>query len=216
MRFFTSRAARLASALLLAEAALFYGFPKAELPRGSRPLQELPLSMDGWRMMDEIPTDAETLRVLRADDTLNRNYAAPGGGGANLFLAFFKTQSTGVAPHSPRNCLPGAGWTKRDSQIVELQVPGVAQPLRVNRYVIEKGAAQAVVIYWYQTGSRAIASEYEAKVRTFVDRIRERRSDVALVRVVASIDSGGDQEAEQRAQALAKAAYGPLTALLPQ
>jgi hypothetical protein len=67
--------------------------------------------------------EQEVLDVLKADDILNRVYcsaaspdcAQTGRGSANLFVAGFRTQRTGKAPHSPKNCLPGSGWVPLSS-----------------------------------------------------------------------------------------------------
>ena len=49
--------------------------------------------------------------VLRADDYLTRQYARRRTKPANLFVAYFQSQRAGQTPHSPKNCLPGSGWT---------------------------------------------------------------------------------------------------------
>jgi EpsI family protein len=56
-----------------------------------------------------------------------------------------------------------------------------------NRYVVEHGDEKSVVLYWYQTHNRIIASEYWAKFWLVVDSIRYRRSDTALVKIVVPV-----------------------------
>jgi len=38
------------------------------------------------------------------------------------------------------------------------------ESIEVNRYVIQKGLEKQVVLYWYQSHGRVIASEYWAKI----------------------------------------------------
>ena len=55
------------------------------------------------------------------------------------------------------------------------------QPIEVNRYIVAKGENQSIVLYWYQSQHRVIASEYEAKFWTVTDAIRYNRTDTALL-----------------------------------
>ncbi len=65
-----------------------------------------------------------------------------------------------------------------------------AQPILVNRYIVARGSNQSVVLYWYQSRSRVVASEYSAKVYTVMDAVRFNRTDTALVRVVVAVNNG--------------------------
>ena len=57
-----------------------------------------------------------------------------------LFIGYFPTQRTGVTIHSPKNCLPGAGWTFESSQYVNLNdANGKAH--RVGEYIISRRGA---------------------------------------------------------------------------
>ena len=117
---------------------------------------------------------------------------------ASLFVAYFRSQRTGVAPHSPKNCLPGSGWVPSESRIIPIAVPGRAEPIPVNLYLVSKGDARSVTLYWYQQSSgRAVASEYAAKIYTVLDAIRFNRTDTALVRVVVPV-TGGDPDVARR------------------
>ena len=61
------------------------------------------------------------------------------------------------------------------------------RPIHINQYVVEKGQAQSVVYYWYQSQGRVIADEFAAKFYLVSDSISHHRSDSALVRVVVPI-----------------------------
>ena len=105
----------------------------------------------------------DTRDFLKADDLLNRIYLKDGNQrGADLFVAAFRTLSTGVAPHSPKNCLPGTGWTSLFADELTLDV-GSVHPITVNRYVVARDTERSVVLYWYQSRDRVIASEYKAR-----------------------------------------------------
>jgi Protein of unknown function (DUF3485) len=92
-----------------------------------------------------------------------------------------------VTPHSPKNCLPGNGWQPVETGLISISAPGRADPIVANRYVASHGDEKAVVIYWYQSHRRIVASEYAAKFWLVADSIRYHRSDTALVKVVVPV-----------------------------
>jgi EpsI family protein len=166
-----------------------------------------------WNQVEEGVVDEETRAVLKADDLLNRTYAS-GAAGANLFVAAFRSQRNGKAPHSPKNCLPGNGWTPMKSDEIALDVGG-AQPIVVNRYVVAHGDERSLVMYWYQSRDRAVASEYAAKFWVVADAIRLNRTDTALVRVVVPIFNRDEEAAGRAAADFVRSFYGTLRGYLP-
>jgi EpsI family protein len=60
-------------------------------------------------------------------------------------------------------------------------------PFPVNRYVIAKGTARKLVLYWYWAHDRGVASEYWAKYYLVRDAIRMNRSDGALIRITTDM-----------------------------
>ena len=214
--FLNSAHARILTAVLLLQALLFYTLSHGEVIPPLRPLAELPAQLNGWTLAQEGVIEKEVLDVLNADDTLNRIYAQEATGrAANLFVAYFKTQRTGQTPHSPKNCLPGSGWVPSESSVVAIPITGEAEPIRVNRYIVARGTQKSVVLYWYQTRSRVIASEYAAKIQLVLDSIRYRRSDTALVRVVVPFEGDAEQQASETAIGFVQSFFGPLRAHLP-
>lgn len=184
--------------LLALQAVAFYSTSTPEVDLRMEKLETFPQESGGWRTVAEYPIEKEVQDVLRADDTLNRSYAtADNRKGANLFIAFFRSQKTGASPHSPKNCLPGSGWTPLGSGTLRVNVPDWPEPVTVNRYVVARGDQRTLVLYWYQTAHRVVASEYLAKIWLVLDSLRYRRSDTALVRVVALDETGrgGGEEA---------------------
>lgn len=214
--FFRTRSARILTLVLLGQASLFYGFSRRESVPHHSPLVDFQLpAASNWNMVENVQLDAETLDVLKADDLISRVYQNKGNGAvATLFVAFFETQRTGKAPHSPKNCLPGSGWAPSRSTTRTISIPG-SQPISVNDYVISRGQNQSIVLYWYQARDRVIASEYSAKIYTVTDAIRYNRSDTALVRVVVNVTDGNIQAAEQTAVSFVQSFFTPLREYLP-
>lgn len=206
---------RIVTILLLLQAAAYYGFSKTEYVPDSEPLATFPIAISGWMMVQDSPVEKDVLDVLKADDTLNRTYERSAGLPVNLFVAAFRTQRTGKAPHSPKNCLPGSGWAPSVNDQVLLNLPGEG-PREVNRYIVTKGEAKSVVLYWYQSRDRVIASELKAKVFGVADSIRYNRSDTALVRVIAPVPPGREEIANREVVDFATAAFPALRQILPR
>jgi EpsI family protein len=128
---------------------------------------------------------------LRVSDYTQREYRLPDNRSGNLYVGYYASQRSGATYHSPQNCLPGAGWTMREPQIIEIKLPS-GKTFTANRYRIENGVYDAIMIYWYQGRGRTEANEYRDKINTVWDSVLRRRTDGALVRVMTSV--GGDEQ----------------------
>jgi EpsI family protein len=213
--FLKSTAVRVVTLVLVLHAVLFYSLSHGEAVLLVRPLAEFPKQLGDWRMVQEDVLDQETRNILKADDYLTRDYASSTSDEpVNLYVAFFKTQRTGQTPHSPKNCLPGGGWVPSVSAIVPIEIPGRQQPIRVNQYIVAKGPLRDVVMYWYQSHGRVVASEYIAKVYVVADALHYNRTDTALVRVVVPV-TGSDEDAVRLAREFVVAFFTPLAQFLP-
>lgn len=156
-------------------------------------LEILPMRIADWRGQAADPLDARVLAVLGADDYTSRFYSDPAGRQLGLYVGYHASQAQGDSIHSPLNCMPGAGWLAVERTTV--QVPRTAPsgsvqphpPATVNHVLVQKGESRQVVLYWYQSQGRIIASEYAAKAFLFVDAVRSGRTDAALVRIVAPV-----------------------------
>lgn len=209
--FLARRECQILTALLLLQLAGSSALARKEFLPTPPPLQQFPATLSSWQMVKEYAIEKEVLAVLRADDTLNRLYTSPARNStANLFVAYFLNQQDGKAPHSPKNCLPGGGWTPlRNTQIL-VDVPGESAPVPMNQYVVQNGDQISIVLYCYMSHGRVVASEYLAKIYLVLDSIRWNRSDTALVRVVVPATPNSIDEQTRTAIDLFKSAYPDL------
>jgi EpsI family protein len=205
--------------ILLVALLLAGGFVNAwehagEAKVSRRLLSEFPSQIGSWHQTGaDARFDAETERVLRADDYLSRNYEATDGHGASLYVGYYASQRTGATYHSPLNCLPGSGWVMSDGGRITISSAG-RPAFEVNRYVIQNGNASALMLYWYEGRGRAVASEYWGKIYTVIDSVRRRRSDGAMVRIMVPIVNS-KADAEKTAIELASQAAPELPAFVP-
>jgi EpsI family protein len=188
----------LAVVLIAATAIFLQARGRNEVFPSRLPLKSFPLQLDGWNGTD-VPMEKDVLDVLGPGDFLLRIYQdqAKQQPYVDLFIAYFRSQRAGDTIHSPKNCLPGAGWTPVESSHIRLSLPG-HEPFPASRYVISKGDARQLVLYWYWAHDRGVASEYWAKFYLVADSMRMNRSDGALVRVTTPMYSGESTDAAQQ------------------
>ncbi len=213
MNLIRSRFLYAATLILALQAALFYTANHGDATPLAASLSAFPTTVGMWHMQQEGEIDQETRDVLKADDYLTRAYVS-GEGGANLFIAYFKTQRQGASPHSPKNCLPGSGWEQIKSGRVDVPVSNLGS-IHINQYIVAKGQQQAVVYYWYQSQGRVIADEFAAKFYLVSDSVRHHRSDTSLVRVWVPVVGGNTQQAEKIGTDLIESMYPVVKGYLP-
>jgi EpsI family protein len=214
-KFLNSTPARLVTVFLIIQTAVLYSSIRTEYVPSSRPLADVPHQLGSWNMSGEAFVDKETQDVLKADDLLSRSYTNGSTGAvALLFVAAFRTQRNGKAPHSPKNCMPGAGYTQLSSENYPLDV-GLAAPIVVNRYVIVHGEARELVLYWYQSRDRVVADEFKAKFWVVADAMRLNRTDTALVRVIVDIKDNDEDAATKVGTDFVRSLFTTLKQYLP-
>jgi len=180
-----------------------------------RALRDFPIQLGQWRQTgDDLRFDAETEKVLGADDYVSRNYESADGRAASFYVGYYATQRTGATYHSPLNCLPGSGWIMTDGAKIAIKPVGGGPAFEANRYVVQNGNDRALLVYWYQGRGRVTASEYWGKIYTVIDSVRRRRSDGAMVRVMAPLGNS-EIDAEEAAVDLASQTARQLPAFVP-
>ena len=207
----------LAVVLIAGTGLLLQARGRSELFPPRQTLQSFPAQLGPWTATD-IPLDKEVLDVLGPGDFLLRDYHAQSENtpDIDLFIAYFPSQRAGDTIHSPKHCLPGAGWQPVESSRVTLSLPGHG-PFPANRYVIAKGESRQLVLYWYWAHDRGVASEYWAKFYLVKDSIRMNRSDGALVRITTQMYPGETSaEAQQRLMPFASDVSPLLNSYIPR
>lgn len=185
----------------------------------SLPLREplaraVPDTLEGLQGRD-IQLSAAEAKVAGVTSYVARDYAAADRAGPTpftLYVGYYAQQTQGQTIHSPKNCLPGAGWEPLASR--SETVATAAGAVTVNRYLLQNGQQRALVFYWYQGRGRVEANEYRVKWNLLRDAALRRRSDEALVRVVVFITRTEDQ-ADALAARVASTVVPAVAAALP-
>jgi EpsI family protein len=185
-----------------------------------QPLQQLTKQLGPWTGRDEPQLESDIVAILGVDEYINRNYydrsrRIPAW--IALYVGYYQSQREGDTIHSPLNCIPGSGWEPVTSTRVPINIPGLTDPVVVNRFLIQKGADKQVVAYWYQAHGRTVASEYWSKLYMVYDAVRLNRSDAALVRIISPVLPSENTEAaaEERVTRFVQELFPHLEAHLP-
>jgi exosortase D (VPLPA-CTERM-specific) len=187
----------LATLLIAASAVFLQVYAGSEVFPPRLELRQFPTQFSNW-IDEDVAIDQDVLAILRPSDYLLRSYRTPQETqDINLFIPFYRSQRAGEAPHSPQNCLPGAGWTPVENQRITLITPG-HEPFPANRYLVTDGDSRQLVIYWFWAHGRGVASEFWAKYYLVRDSIKMHRSDGALVRVATMMNPDETVDAAQQ------------------
>jgi EpsI family protein len=169
------------------------------------PLASFPTEVDGWKSTRSVEFDPKIVTILGVTEYLNRVYVREQDRTqVGLYVGYYKSQRQGESIHSPLNCLPGSGWQPITSGRAIIPIPAdasaslAAPSIEVNRYVVQKGLDTLLVLYWYQSHGRVIASEYWGKFYLVADALRLNRTDAAIIRVMVPIGDPAATEAADR------------------
>lgn len=200
--------------LLGAGILLVSGIREQYVMKPSQPIKALPTELLGYRSRDLVIPDDEQ-RVAGMSDYSMREFTrgdslAP----FSVYVGYYDRQVQGKTIHSPKNCLPGAGWEILESAKVPL---ATAAPAVGNRVLLANGKARALVYYWYQGRGRIEASEYRVKWDLLRDAAIHGRTEEALVRIVVVLPEmqGAKDDSKQLAREADKLVAGVVKELVP-
>lgn len=141
--------------------------------------------------------DPEEQRIAGMSDYVLRTFGADSVRYAfSVYVGYYAEQTQGRSIHSPKNCLPGAGWEPVSAETRTVRADD--ESFVVNRYLLANGGARAVVYYWYQGRGRLAWNEFAVKWELLRDKALLGRSEEALVRVVIPLRGGLDEAGADR------------------
>ena len=156
-------------------------------------LASFPLVIDGWQGVNK-SMELKYINALKFEDYLLSNYAS-NKNGLEFYIAYYDSQRKGESAHSPKSCLPGAGWRIADRAKTSLQYTdntGSNREIFINRMLVRRGDASFLTYYWFKQRQRHLANEYLVKWYLFWDALTKNRTDGALVRVIYPLRVGED------------------------
>lgn len=164
-----------------------------------KPLDSIDRRIAGFTGTDNPSLTAGVLAQLLPTSYISRTYRKLGVQ-ADLFIAYYAQQRAGESMHSPKHCLPGAGWEIWDYGGAEIPVNN--RRFHVNRYSISREGQRTLVLYWYQSKTRIVASEYTGKILLARDALLQNSTAGSIVRIIVPDQPGALEQARGFASAL--------------
>jgi EpsI family protein len=180
-----------------------------------KPLSEFPLKLGQWTGTIA-RFDEQVYEVLGVDDSILVNYRSGYGKHVQLYIGYYQSQREGDIIHSPKNCMPGAGWKIIDTSLTELGISNKnGNPVSVLKLTLQNGPKKQTVLYWYHSRGRVITSEYFQKVYLVIDAIFRQRTDGSFIRLIAPIGPEGEEINLNHLKQLAQDLYPLLDDFIP-
>jgi EpsI family protein len=200
--------------VLLGGTMLLHAMSHGELTVAREPLKDLSYRVGNWTGT-EAPLAPRMIEAVGVTDYASREYFEQGQIPIGLYIGYYASQRTGDTIHSPKNCLPGAGWDPVESGYTTIPVLGGRQQIKVNEYVIAQDLNRQLVFYWYQGRGRVVANEYWGKFWMIHDAMTRNRTDGALVRLMTAIGPDGKDAAHARLEKFAQELFPSLSKFIP-
>ena len=166
----------------------------AEDIQPNKPFETFPRRVGDWEgRVDRF--EQEIYDILGVDDSFLANYRTPEGRPVQLYIGFYQSQRKGETIHSPKNCMPGAGWKIVETEIIPIRPEGSSEDVRIIRLVLENRGQKQAMLYWFHSRGRVVSSEYWEKIYLVMDSIFRRRTDGSFVRLIAPVSGDDDAPA---------------------
>ena len=167
-----------------------------------KPLADFPLTFEGRTGRKSI-IPPEIWQQVGGQAYVDIHYFKENEAPINFYVAYYEYQRKGGDfIHSPKLCLPGAGWFIEKNSRRQLKFDphgkGSLTQLKFNELVIQKGSHRQLSYYWYQGRGRNYTSEYAAKFYMVWDGMWRRRTDGALIRLITPLLPGISVEEARR------------------
>ncbi len=172
----------LALILLAATLALAVFREPSPVPLESS-LAAVPLVIDGWRGQDEKPFPGSPFEKMNADEEIRRSYQDNSGRNVLVYIGYFPVQRQDREIINDR-----FHWQIENG--FNVSVPLVAGGTAVRKVRFAWNAGSGDLYYFYLVNGRILTSRYDVKVATMLDAFTRRRTNGAIVAVLAETVPG--------------------------
>jgi EpsI family protein len=179
-----------------------YFFPQQDTTNIA--IESFPKVIGDWVAQDALFSN-QASEISDPNNFIMRFYVNSKGEVVNLFISY--SQSDRKASIPPIISLQG-----KDATIVEKNVIKLSGSVKAIKLIIETDTSRESAVYWYKVGSLNTHSFLKQQFEMVVDRIRGRKSSVAVIRVLTPLKDEGDNIAFSRVVAFCRL----IEPLLPQ
>jgi EpsI family protein len=168
---------------------------------------DFPLQKDGWSGQKDNLIPA-IVAMLNPTEIFSATYTDAVGNKVHLFFDYFAQRNARGGPHSPRNCLPGSGWTIRGVEKREIILKG--RSITIGRFDLRMGESKRVMDFWYITRYGETANDYTFKIYTLISSLTFKPNDIAFIRIMGVGDEAGLSALDDFEKSFAEEIYNHL------
>ena len=177
----------------------------------SQPLAAFPAQLGEWHSVRQEYFSQALLSVLRPSDYLFRRYQSPKGQIVDIYIGYHDGAQGAGPIHSPKNCLPGNGWTEIFSRPSALDIG--KDRVHLTEALYRQDAQQTLFLYWFMVRDRTLSSEIGLKLAEIANSVRNGQRGACFVRVSLPVETDPSESAVT-AESFLKQAYPTLRAFL--
>lgn len=159
---------------------------KSENVKPNRPFKDFPMKIKNWEGWTS-SLDDKVYNILGVEDYILANYKRGSEETVSLYVGFYQSQKEGDIIHLPKNCMPGAGWNIAQASQEIIEISEAQKEITVIKLTLVKGYEKQIVLYWFQSRGRIIASEYMQKIWLVIDSVIKHRTDGSFVRLISPV-----------------------------
>ena len=194
--------------------AAFYVYSRSEaVVPVHKPLNQFPQQVGKWNMIGQARFDERVLKVLKPSDYLSRTYLSSDGQNLSLYIGYHDGGAMSGSIHSPRQCLPGSGWNRLNSQIRKVNIGSRTIPYVSSYY--QKGIEKQLFLYWFQVRDRILTNEYMLKLAIAQNVLLSNRRESSFIRI-SLIATDREEEAIQQGEQFIRDIYPSIKTSLPE
>jgi len=203
------------SLLMISTFIYLWFMSHGESVQAKKKFSTFPKQVEAW-IGKESFFDQKIYDKLGVDDSVLISYRSNDNREVQLYIGYYESQREGDLIHSPKHCMPGSGWNITDTSLEEIIIPGnKTKKIKAIKLILEKGINKQVVLYWFQSRGRFIASEYWQKIYLVWDAIFKNRTDGSFVRLITSVNDKGVESATESLKSFAVAVIPILNEYIP-
>ncbi len=155
---------------------------------------DFPLELEEWSGAREVVPQF-VMDLLQPEQIFSGSYHNDSDGEVHLLFGFFLNQQSFGGPHSPRNCLPGGGWSIDSVKERTIDLPG--RTVRAGRFSLSFEQQFYLMDFWYVTNYGETHSDYKFKLYSMLSSLTFQPREVAFIRVIAPDTEKGRDELER-------------------
>lgn len=182
--------------LILVSSIFFSYFYKPKPVMLAKPLEEFPMTVEGWTGKDVSNLDADIFKDFSAVNELKRVYSNHSMSETKLYVGYFPIQQQSKKAIDYR-----LGWLHDHPETIRISVSG--EEIAIMKATWQGRRIPKTVYFWLNMNGRKILDPYRAKLATTLDAFTKRRNNGAIILIIVDLpQSENDGEHLQFLQAV--------------